>query len=78
MVALIQWLTPPGMSSFLHKLQLAHRYIDPGERWMQNPMILWEKCDIFFKYISTEQLFLNPHEAGHRGSTQLISHPTIS
>lgn len=33
---------------------------------MQNPMILWEKCDISFKYISTEQLFLNLYEAGRQ------------
>lgn len=78
MVALTYWLTLQGMSSFLHKLHLAHRYIDPRQRWMQNPKILWEKCDIFFKYISTEQLFLNLYEAGHRGSTPLISHTTIS
>lgn len=54
------------MSSFLHKLHLAHQCIDPRQRRMQNPMILWEKCDISFKYISTEQLFLNLHEAGRQ------------
>lgn len=40
-------------------------------------MILWEKSDIFFKYISTEQLFLKLHETGHRGSTPSISQPMI-
>lgn len=41
-------------------------------------MILWEKCDISFKYISTEQLFLNLYEAGRQGGTPLISQPVIS
>jgi hypothetical protein len=44
---------------------------------MQNPMILWEKSDIAFKYISIEQLFPSLHETGHQGSTPLISYTTI-
>lgn len=66
-----------GTSSFLHKSRPACRCIDPGQRWMQSPKILWGKSDIFFKYISTEQLFLKLHETGHQGSTPLISHPMI-
>lgn len=78
MVAPTHCLTLQGMSSFLHKFYPVHQCIDPRQRRMQNPMILWEKCDISFKYISTEQLFLNLREAGQQGGTPLMSQPVIS